>query len=77
MSVAVNRLMKMKERPPDPVAFIGRSSAGRRRATKPEDTEAQAALRTKVGTVLAPLKGKTETESRPTSTRCPRRCRSS
>ena len=57
MSVAVNRLMKMKERPPDPVAFIGRILCSiDATATKPEDTEAQAALRTKVGTVLAPFK---------------------
>ena len=63
MSVAVNRLMKMKERPPDPVATIGRILCSiDATATKPEDTEAQAALRTKVGTVLAPLKGTTETE---------------
>ena len=63
MSVAVDRLMKMKERPPDPVAFIGRILCSiDATATKPEDTEAQAALRTKVGTVLAPLKGTTETE---------------
>ena len=57
MSVAVDRLMKMKERPPDPVAAIGRilCEIGAT-ATKPEDNEAQAALRTKVGTVLAPLK---------------------
>ena len=40
MSVAVNRLMKMKERPPDPVATIGRMLCSiATSATKPEDTK--------------------------------------
>ena len=55
MSFAVDKVMR--ERPPNPVATIGRILCGiDANATKPEDTEAQAALRTKVGTVLAPFK---------------------